>query len=78
MFNFHNYDNLRYATHKIDPRKKRSETKGLNIVNLLFCAASGDVRSVRRHHLCGMDMGAQDYDGRTVCTNDNISFSYEV
>ena len=66
MFSFHKYDNLRHASNKVDPRRHRYETKGLNIVNLLFSAASGDVTSMRRHHLSGMDMGAMDYDGRTV------------
>jgi glutaminase len=66
MFNFHKYDNLRHVSNKIDPRKHRYETKGLNIVNLLFSAASGDVTSMRRHHLSGMDMSASDYDGRTA------------
>lgn len=58
VFNFHKYDNLRHASHKIDPRRHRYETKGLNIVNLLFAAASGDVTSMRRLHLSGMDMSA--------------------
>ncbi|XP_021949726.1 glutaminase liver isoform, mitochondrial isoform X2 [Folsomia candida] len=66
IFNFHKYDNLRHASHKLDPRRHRYETKGLNIVNLLFSAASGDVTSMRRHHLSGMDMSAGDYDGRTA------------
>lgn len=66
VFNFHKYDNLRHASHKIDPRRHRYETKGLNIVNLLFAAASGDVTSMRRLHLSGMDMSAMDYDGRTA------------
>lgn len=51
---------------KIDPRRHRFETKGLNIVNLLFCAASGDVTALRRHKLSGMDMTLSDYDGRTA------------
>jgi len=66
VFNFHKYDNLRHASHKVDPRRHRFETKGLNIVNLLFSAASGDVTSMRRHHLSGMDMSAFDYDGRSA------------
>lgn len=47
-FNFHRYDNLRHATNKSDPRRHKFETKGLNIVNLLFCAACGDITALRR------------------------------
>ncbi|XP_022914987.1 glutaminase kidney isoform, mitochondrial isoform X2 [Onthophagus taurus] len=65
-FNFHRYDNLRHATNKSDPRRHKFETKGLNIVNLLFCAASGDITALRRHKLSGMDMTLSDYDGRTA------------
>ncbi|KAG5881916.1 hypothetical protein JTB14_007113 [Gonioctena quinquepunctata] len=65
-FNFHRYDNLRHASDKSDPRKHKFETKGLNIVNLLFSAASGDLQGLRRHKLSGMDMTLSDYDGRTA------------
>ncbi|XP_066258951.1 glutaminase kidney isoform, mitochondrial isoform X2 [Euwallacea similis] len=65
-FNFHRYDNLRHATNKLDPRKHKFETKGLNIVNLLFSAAAGDLSALRRHMLNGMDMSLPDYDGRTA------------
>nr|XP_023025179.1 glutaminase liver isoform, mitochondrial [Leptinotarsa decemlineata] len=65
-FNFHRYDNLRHASNKSDPRKHKFETKGLNIVNLLFSAASGDLQGLRRHKLSGMDMTLSDYDGRTA------------
>ncbi|CAH0562557.1 unnamed protein product [Brassicogethes aeneus] len=65
-FNFHRYDNLKHATDKKDPRRHKFETKGLNIVNLLFSAAAGDLPSLRRHKLSGMDMTSSDYDGRTA------------
>lgn len=65
-FNFHKYDNIRYASHKKDPRRYKFETTGLSIVNLLFSAASGDLSALRRHHLSGMDMTLSDYDGRTA------------
>ncbi|KAJ8980635.1 hypothetical protein NQ317_017931 [Molorchus minor] len=65
-FNFHRYDNLRHASDKSDPRKHKYETLGLNIVNLLFSAASGDLAGLRRHKLSGMDMTLSDYDGRTA------------
>ncbi|KAI8438629.1 hypothetical protein MSG28_011061 [Choristoneura fumiferana] len=65
-FNFHKYDNIRYASHKKDPRRYKFETTGLSIVNLLFSSASGDISALRRHHLSGMDMTLSDYDGRTA------------
>lgn len=66
VFNFHHYDNLRHVPHKKDPRRFRFETKGLKVVSLLFSAASGDVSSLRRAYLGGMDMNMSDYDGRTA------------
>lgn len=65
-FNFHRYDNLRHATAKYDPRRKKFETQGLNIVNLLYAAAYGDTITLRRHKLSGMDMSLADYDSRTA------------
>lgn len=65
-FNFHRYDNLKHASDKKDPRRHKFETKGLNIVNLLFSAACGDVAALRRHKLSGLDMSLSDYDGRTA------------
>ncbi|XP_047529386.1 uncharacterized protein LOC125065661 isoform X2 [Vanessa atalanta] len=65
-FNFHKYDNIRYASHKKDPRRYKFESTGLSIVNLLFSSASGDLSALRRHHLSGMDMTLSDYDGRTA------------
>lgn len=65
-FNFHRYDNLRHTAQKKDPRRHKFETKGLQIVSLLFSAASGDVTAMRRHQLSGLDMNQCDYDGRTA------------
>lgn len=48
-FNFHKYDNLCYASHKKDPRRYKFEFTGLNIVNLMFSAASGDLSALRRY-----------------------------
>uniref|UniRef100_A0A2A4JVF2 glutaminase n=1 Tax=Heliothis virescens TaxID=7102 RepID=A0A2A4JVF2_HELVI len=65
-FNFHEYDNIRYTTHKKDPRRYKFESTGLNMVNLLFSAASGDLSALRRHLLSGTDMTLSDYEGRTA------------
>jgi glutaminase len=66
MFNFHRYDNLKHAVNKQDPRRHKYETKGLNIVSLLFSAAAGDVTAMRRYKLSGVDMTQTDYDNRTA------------
>lgn len=66
MFNFHRYDNLKHAVNKQDPRRHKYETKGLNIVSLLFSAAAGDVTAMRRYKLSGVDMTQTDYDSRTA------------
>ncbi|KAK6632317.1 hypothetical protein RUM44_007358 [Polyplax serrata] len=65
-FNFHHYDSLKHAANKKDPRRHKYEVRGLNVINLLFAAASGDVPALRRHRLSGMDMTLSDYDGRTA------------
>ena len=66
VFNFHRYDNLKHAVNKQDPRRHKYETKGLNIVSLLFSAAAGDVTAMRRYKLSGVDMTQSDYDNRTA------------
>lgn len=42
-FNFHQYDNLRYVPHKSDPRRKRNETIGLNMICLRCRKSDGDI-----------------------------------
>ena len=66
QFNFHRYDNLKHAVNKKDPRRHKYETKGLNIVSLLFSAAAGDATAMRRYKLSGVDMTQTDYDQRTA------------
>lgn len=66
MFNFHRYDNLRFAANKKDPRKEKYETRGQKVVSLLFSASTGDVTAMRRYALSGLNMSECDYDGRTA------------
>lgn len=65
-FNFHIFNNFRYVVGRIDPTCHKFETKSLNIVEILFSAADGDLSALRRHKLSGMDMALTDYDGRTA------------
>ncbi|CAG0882908.1 unnamed protein product [Cyprideis torosa] len=39
--------------------------KGIDIVNLIFASAAGDVSSLRRFYLQGTNMSSSDYDSRT-------------
>ncbi|KAL4217873.1 hypothetical protein ACF0H5_022612 [Mactra antiquata] len=65
-FNFHHYDNLRFTQKKINPFRKKIETKASDIVNLLFSAYNSDVSALRRFALSDVDMDQADYDGRTA------------
>ncbi|XP_068123667.1 glutaminase liver isoform, mitochondrial isoform X1 [Hyperolius riggenbachi] len=65
-FSFHNYDDLRHAARKLDPRKETREKQQKTVVNLLFAAYSGDVSALRRFALSAMDMEQKDYDARTA------------
>ncbi|XP_064652355.1 glutaminase liver isoform, mitochondrial-like isoform X2 [Lineus longissimus] len=66
LYNFHNYDNLKHTSKKLDPRRRSGDNKAQQIVNLLFGAFNGDVTAMRRYALWGIDMGMSDYDGRTA------------
>jgi glutaminase len=65
-FSFHNYDNLRHTTRKVNPTRRKDESKAEQVVNLLFSAANGDVSAMRRYWMEGLDMSLGDYDGRTA------------
>uniref|UniRef100_A0AAF5DQR6 glutaminase n=2 Tax=Strongyloides stercoralis TaxID=6248 RepID=A0AAF5DQR6_STRER len=66
-FNFHNYDSLAHSEKtKIDPRKGLSDIKSDQIVTLLFASKSGDLNTIRRLFMLGVDMDSYDYDKRTA------------
>jgi glutaminase len=48
MFNFHNYDNIRFTERKLDPCVRSVELQANKIVDLLFSAYNGDVTAIRR------------------------------
>ncbi|KAA0715530.1 Glutaminase kidney isoform, mitochondrial [Triplophysa tibetana] len=66
LFNFHNYDNLRHFTKKLDPRREGGEQRVKSVINLLFAAYSGDMSALRRFALSSIDMEQRDYDSRTA------------
>ncbi|KAL3123036.1 hypothetical protein niasHT_001236 [Heterodera trifolii] len=66
-FNFHNYDSLLHAdSKKIDPRRRLGNTETDLIVNLLYASKNGDLETVRRLYLQGVNLNICDYDGRTA------------
>ncbi|XP_063076484.1 glutaminase liver isoform, mitochondrial-like [Engraulis encrasicolus] len=66
LFNFHNYDNLRHFTKKLDPRRQAGDDRNKSVVEMMFAAHSGDVSALRRFALSGKDMDLVDYDRRTA------------
>ncbi|KAF7623446.1 hypothetical protein Mgra_00010239 [Meloidogyne graminicola] len=67
IFNFHNYDSLLHTdSKKIDPRRRIGNKETDLVVNLLFACKNGDLETVRKLHLQGMNLNIVDYDGRTA------------
>uniref|UniRef100_A0AC34GTL5 Glutaminase n=1 Tax=Panagrolaimus sp. ES5 TaxID=591445 RepID=A0AC34GTL5_9BILA len=67
-FSFHNYDSLRNteSNNKFDPRKRHGDLEKDQVVALLFAAKAGDLNTIRRIYLQGIDMEMADYDKRTA------------
>uniref|UniRef100_A0A183CM52 glutaminase n=1 Tax=Globodera pallida TaxID=36090 RepID=A0A183CM52_GLOPA len=66
-FNFHNYDSLLHAdSKKMDPRRRLGNTETDLVVNLLYACKNGDLETVRRLYLQGVNLNISDYDGRTA------------
>ncbi|XP_026098876.1 glutaminase kidney isoform, mitochondrial-like [Carassius auratus] len=66
LFNFHNYDNLRHFTKKLDPRRQTGHERNKSVVDLMFAAYTGDVSALRRIALSAVNMELTDYDTRTA------------
>ncbi|VDN01362.1 unnamed protein product, partial [Thelazia callipaeda] len=66
IFNFHNYDSLLHADiKKIDPRKRGVPSESELIIQMMFATKKGDIDSIRRMFLGGVNLNMSDYDGRT-------------
>ncbi|KAE9555747.1 hypothetical protein FO519_000961 [Halicephalobus sp. NKZ332] len=66
-FNFHNYDSLAHTeSSKFDPRKRYGELEKDQVVSLLFAAKAGDLNTIRRIYMHGVDLEMADYDKRTA------------
>uniref|UniRef100_A0AC35U614 Glutaminase n=1 Tax=Rhabditophanes sp. KR3021 TaxID=114890 RepID=A0AC35U614_9BILA len=66
-FNFHNYDSLAHAeSTKFDPRKGLGDLERDQVVTLLFAAKIGDLNTIRRFYMQGVDLNTLDYDKRSA------------
>uniref|UniRef100_A0A914BYA5 glutaminase n=1 Tax=Acrobeloides nanus TaxID=290746 RepID=A0A914BYA5_9BILA len=66
-FNFHNYDSLAHTeSNKFDPRKRYGELERDQVVSLLFAAKAGDLNTIRRIYMQGINLEMADYDKRTA------------
>ncbi|XP_013401990.1 glutaminase kidney isoform, mitochondrial [Lingula anatina] len=65
-FHFHNFDSMVQDSNKHDPRRKRFDSKAMEITRLLYAAYNGDVTALRRCALINMDLAQGDYDLRTA------------
>ena len=66
-FNFHNYDNIRDgAGQKTDPRYRPLQIERDLHVDLCWAASEGDLGGLKRLLVCGANVNAADYDGRTA------------
>uniref|UniRef100_A0AC34QCD3 Glutaminase n=1 Tax=Panagrolaimus sp. JU765 TaxID=591449 RepID=A0AC34QCD3_9BILA len=66
-FNFHTYDSLAHnESEKFDPRKRLGDREKDVVVSLLFAAKAGDLNTIRRMYMQGVDLSLFDYDRRTA------------
>ena len=65
-FNFHNYDSLTKNNPKVDPRKRKNESKIDSIISLCWAASDGDLTQVQQLVARGINFNEADYDGRTA------------
>ena len=65
MFNFHNCDSLSSHTDKLDPRRRREESKELLITSLMYATGADSLSSLQGYLMAGVDLGQSNYDGRT-------------
>jgi len=69
IFNFHQFDNLRGVitsyNKKHDPTKRTRETNDIEVTQILFASAHGDLNELQRLNSQGADLFLSDYDFRT-------------
>ncbi|XP_023669625.2 glutaminase liver isoform, mitochondrial isoform X1 [Paramormyrops kingsleyae] len=65
-FQLHSFDIRTPFRQVVAYRQWKAESEGYQIMNILLAAYRGDVQSLRRYFLSGVDMNAVDYDGRSA------------
>uniref|UniRef100_A0A3B4VFG7 glutaminase n=2 Tax=Seriola dumerili TaxID=41447 RepID=A0A3B4VFG7_SERDU len=65
-FQLHSFDIRTPLRQILAYRQWKTESEGYQIMNVLLAAFKGDVQSLRRYFLSGVDVNAVDYDGRSA------------
>ncbi|KAM9854359.1 glutaminase liver isoform, mitochondrial [Aulostomus maculatus] len=65
-FQLHSFDIRTPFRQILAYRQWKAESEGYQIMNILLAAFKGDVQSLRRYFLSGVDVNAVDYDGRSA------------
>ncbi|XP_030621131.1 glutaminase kidney isoform, mitochondrial [Chanos chanos] len=65
-FQLHSFDIRTPFKQVLSYRQWKVESEGYQIMNLLLAAYRGDVQSLRRYVLSGVDVNSVDYDGRSA------------
>ncbi|XP_068595036.1 glutaminase liver isoform, mitochondrial [Brachionichthys hirsutus] len=66
MFQLHSFDIRTPFRQILTYRQWKAESEGCQIMNVLLSAFKGDVQTLRRYYLSGVDVNAVDYDGRSA------------
>lgn len=51
---------------KLDPRRRKSEHRELEITSIMYAAKAGALSSMQRYLMTGIDLAQCNYDGRTA------------
>lgn len=65
-FQLHSFDIRTPFRQVLSYRQWKVESEGYQIMNILLAAYRGDLQSLRRYFLSGVDVNAVDYDGRSA------------
>ncbi|XP_075884840.1 glutaminase liver isoform, mitochondrial isoform X2 [Nelusetta ayraudi] len=65
-FQLHSFDIRTPFRQILAYRQWKAESEGYQIMNILLAAFRGDVQTLRRYFLSGVDVNAVDYDGRSA------------